>query len=73
MFSKFKRWVQVGVTTVGGATAGVLALAGSAHAAMPTGVTEALTDLQDNAVTIATTVLLAIIAIFAIKFIRKGL
>lgn len=48
-------------------------LATSAHAAMPAGVEDAIADLSANAVTVATTVLLAVVAVFAIKFIRKGL
>lgn len=51
-----------------------LAVYGAAsHAAMPSGVTEALADLAANATTIATTILLAIVAVYAIKFIRRGL
>lgn len=52
---------------------GVLALVGSAQAAVPTAVTSALGDMQTDGVAVATLVLVAIIAIAAIKFIRKGM
>jgi hypothetical protein len=56
-----------------GVPAALLSLGGSAMAAMPAGVDAAITDLSANAVSVATTVLLAVVAVFAIKFIRKGL
>jgi len=51
----------------------VAATAGSAMAAVPADVTTAIADLKADGLTVAGTVLAAIIAIFAIKFIRKGL
>lgn len=45
----------------------------SAFAAVPVGVTTAIGDMSADAVTVATAVLVAIIAVVAIKFIRKGL
>jgi coat protein B len=48
-------------------------LAGQAMAAVPAGVTTALADIQADALTVAGVVLVAIIAIFAFKFLRKGL
>lgn len=48
-------------------------LAGNVQAAVPTDVTTAITDMKADGVTVATAVLVAIIAIAAIKFIRKGL
>jgi Inovirus Coat protein B len=51
----------------------VMATAGSAMAAVPADVTTALTDLKADALTVATAVLVAIVAIYAFKFIRKGL
>lgn len=51
----------------------VMASAGSAMAAVPADVTTALADLKTDALVVATAVLLAIVAIYAFKFIRKGL
>lgn len=45
----------------------------SAMAAVPADVTTALADLKTDGVTVAGVILVAIIAIFAVKFIRKGL
>lgn len=53
--------------------AALTAAAGSAMAAVPEEVTTAVTGLKTDAVAVATLVLLAIVAIYAIKFIRKGL
>lgn len=51
----------------------VLMSAGVAHAAVPVAVTDAITAMSTDAVTVATAVLVAIIGVVAIKFIRKGL
>lgn len=48
------------------------ALSLSAHAAVPTAVTDALTAMQADALTVAGLVLVAIIAVAAFKFMRKG-
>ncbi|MBK6295524.1 MAG: hypothetical protein IPF55_15525 [Rhodoferax sp.] len=53
--------------------AAVMGAAGSAMAAVPADVTTALTDLKADALVVATAVLVAIVAIYAFKFIRKGL
>lgn len=53
--------------------AAVLASAGAAHAAIPGGVTSALADLSTDALQVAGVVLAAIVAVYAFKFIRKGL
>lgn len=45
----------------------------SAFAAVPADVTTALTDMKADALTVAAVVLVAIIAVAAVKFIRKGL
>lgn len=50
----------------------VLAIAGAAHAAVPESVTTALTDMKADALTVAGLVLVAIIAVVAFKFMRKG-
>jgi hypothetical protein len=51
----------------------LVAFAGMAQAEVPAGVTTALADIGADAGTVATTILLAIVAVFAIKFLRKGL
>jgi len=45
----------------------------ASFAAVPAGVTTAVADIGVDGSTIATTILLAVVAIFAIKFLRKGL
>jgi hypothetical protein len=51
----------------------VLASAGSAMAAVPAEVTTAIGDMKADGLVVAGAVLVAIIAIAAVKFIRKGL
>jgi len=48
-------------------------LAARAQAAVPADVTTAVADMKADGLTIATAVLVAVIAIAAVKFIRKGL
>jgi hypothetical protein len=55
------------------ALAMLFGLAQQAQAAVPAGVTTAVADIGVDGSTIATTILLAVVAIFAIKFLRKGL
>lgn len=50
-----------------------MAVTGSAMAAVPADVTTALGDLKTDALAVATAVLLAIVAVYAFKFIRRGL
>lgn len=71
--NKFARLVSTPRAFVGSSAVAALTVAQSAHAAMPAGVTEAIAEIGANASTVATTVLLAVVAVFAIKFIRKGL
>jgi hypothetical protein len=52
--------------------ASLAGLAGSVLAAVPTEVTTALDTMQDDALTVAGLVLVAIIAVAAFKFMRKG-
>jgi len=52
---------------------GALALPLSAFAAVPADVTTALTDMKADALVVAGVVLVALIAVAAVKFIRKGL
>lgn len=47
--------------------------AGNAMAAVPTEVSTALGDAKTDGVTVATAVLVAIVAIFAFKLMRRGL
>lgn len=51
---------------------GALALASQVHAEVPASVTTALTDMKADALTVAGLVLVAIIAVVAFKFMRKG-
>jgi Inovirus Coat protein B len=55
------------------ALAGLSFLAGSVHAAVPTEVTTELAAMKTDGLVVAAAVLVAIIAIAAVKFIRKGL
>lgn len=55
------------------AVGSVVSFAGSAFAAVPTEVTTATADMKADGLVVAGAVLVAIIAIAAIKFIRKGL
>lgn len=55
------------------AVAGFSLIGSGAHAAVPTEVTTALTALSTDALTVAGVVLAAIVAVYAFKFIRKGL
>lgn len=52
--------------------AATLAAAGAAHAEVPTDVTTALATMKDDALVVAGLVLVAIIAVAAFKFMRKG-
>ena len=51
----------------------LVATAGSAMAAVPPEVTTAIGDMKTDGLVVAGAVLVAIIAIAAVKFIRKGL
>jgi hypothetical protein len=53
--------------------AGLTTVAGSAMAEVPAAVTTALTGLSTDALTVAGLVLAALVAVFAFKFLRKGL
>lgn len=55
------------------ALASMAAIATSVQAAVPTEVTTAIADMKTDGLTVATAVLVAVIAIAAVKFIRKGL
>ncbi len=51
----------------------LFAAAAAAHAEVPAAVTTAVAALGTDAMSIATTVLVAVVTVFALKFIRKGL
>lgn len=55
-----------------GSGASLLAV-GSAHAAVDPAITTAIGTMQTDAVTVAAAFTVAIIAVVAIKFLRKGL
>lgn len=59
--------------TVASSLVGSLALVGSAFAEVPADVTTAITSMKTDALVVAGAVLVAIIAVAAVKFIRKGL
>lgn len=52
---------------------GVAVFVGQAHAAVPVAVDTAISAMAADAATVATSVLVALIGVVAIKFIRKGL
>lgn len=56
-----------------GVVAGLSTMGASAMAAVPAEVTAALDGLQADALTVAGIILAAIVAVYAFKFMRKGL
>jgi len=65
-----KQWKLV---RLGAIPAALLAGMGNVWAAVPTEVSSALGEAKTDGVSVATLVLVAVIAIFAFKFMRKGL
>ncbi len=63
---KLKQWATVGVAMVGGVAAPVFA-------AVPEGVSTALTSASTDGATVAGLVIAAIVAIFAFTLMRKAL
>lgn len=61
--NKFSRFSLAGLSTV----------AGSAMAAVPADVTTAISDMKTDGLVVAGAVLVAIIAIAAVKFLRKAM
>ena len=55
------------------AALGLASVTAAANAAVPATVTTAITEMQTDAVVIAGLVLVAIIAVMAVKFLRKGM
>ena len=54
-------------------SAGSLAMVGNAFAAVPAGVTTAISDAGSDTVAVSTAVFVVIVAIYAIKLMRKAL
>lgn len=52
---------------------GLTVLAGNALAAVPAGVTTAIGDAATDGATVAAAVLVAVVAIYAFKLMRRGL
>ena len=65
-----QKWKLVRLSAI---PAAALAAMGNVWAAVPADVTTALGDAKTDGVSVATLVLVAVIAIFAFKFMRKGL
>ena len=63
----FTTWLRATVAAL------LLSFGFAAQAAVPAAVTTALADIQTDALTVAGVVLVAIIAVFAFKFLRKGI
>jgi hypothetical protein len=70
IMNKFARFVRSPRTAV---AAALVAAVSAAHAEVPAGVTSALSSLSVDALTVAGVVLAAIVAVYAFKFLRKGL
>ena len=73
VLNKTREFFATQKAKVAAASAIAAASISSAQAAVPENVTTALTDLQTDALTVAGVVLAAIVAVYAFKFIRKGL
>lgn len=58
---------------ISGVLVGVVATTGSALAAVPTEVTTALGDAKTDGIAVAGLVLVAIIAMYAFKLMRRGI
>lgn len=66
MFNSVRSKIAAGVATV-------FAGAAPAFAAVPAEVTSAVASMKEDGLVVASAVLVAVIAIAAVKFIRKGL
>lgn len=74
MIASFKQKVSSHAAYAKSAVAALVVTAtAGANAAVPAEVTTSLGTLSADAVTMATVVLVALIAVFAIKFLRKGI
>jgi len=54
------------------APAALLSLPAVSHAAVPADITTAISTMQTDGVTIATAFVVAVLAVFAIKFLRRA-
>ena len=66
MFNTIRSKIAAGFAAAGAAVA-------PAFAAVPADVTTAISDMKADGLTVAGAVLVAVIAVAAVKFIRKGL
>jgi len=73
VLNKTREFFATKKAQVAAAAAIAAASISSAQAAVPANVTAALDDLQIDALTVAGVVLAAIVAVYAFKFMRKGL
>lgn len=71
-FATLVKHAKKGGTRLAAVAGSALMVAQSARAAVPTEVDTALGSMKADGVSMATIVLVAIIAVFAIKFLRKG-
>lgn len=71
MKEKLQAFKRLGARAAAGSAAVLVPFV--AHAEVPAGVTTALGDLAADAVTVAGLVLAALVAVYAFKFMRKGL
>lgn len=60
------------VQTMKYGAAAALAFAGAAHAAVPSEISDAISTMKDDGVTVATAFVVATIAVAAIKFLRSA-
>lgn len=58
---------------VAGAAAGLAVVAGSAHAAVPAEVTTAMGDMKTDALVVGAAFLVALVAIAALKMMRRSM
>lgn len=73
MFANTRSIARKFGSKVAAASGAAVALVGTAHAEVPANVQTALDNLSTDALTVAGIVLAAIVAVYAFKFIRKGL
>lgn len=73
MFQKTRAVAQKYGAQIASIPAAALVLAGNAFAEVPTEVSTELTSLKTDALIVAGAVLAAVVAVYAFKFMRKGL
>jgi hypothetical protein len=65
--------IRKGCSAVAGAAAGLAVVAGSAHAAVPAEVTTAMGDMKTDALVVGAAFLVALVAIAALKMMRRSM